>query len=67
MAVGHRKNLGGAAVDGLRTAGLVLGLLADLPRNYWTIAGHASDASPDGMQHLLNRANRFGDRQLNRS
>src|SRR6266508_2380643 len=32
----------------------VLGLLADLPRkNCWTIAEHAGDASPDGMQHLL--------------
>jgi hypothetical protein len=36
---------------------LVLGLLADLPRkNCWTIAEHAGDASPDGMQHLLARA-----------
>jgi SRSO17 transposase len=33
---------------------LVLGLLADLPRkNCWTIAEHAGDTSPDGMQHLL--------------
>jgi SRSO17 transposase len=32
----------------------VLGLLADLPRkNCWSIAGHAGDATPDGMQHLL--------------
>jgi hypothetical protein len=32
----------------------VLGLLADLPRkNCWTIAEHAGDATPDGMQHLL--------------
>ncbi len=36
---------------------LVLGLLADLPRkNCWTIAEHAGDATPDGMQHLLARA-----------
>jgi SRSO17 transposase len=36
---------------------LVLGLLSDLPRkNCWTIAEHAGDASPDGMQHLLARA-----------
>jgi SRSO17 transposase len=36
---------------------LVLGLLADLPRkNCWTIAEHAGDPSPDGMQHLLARA-----------
>jgi len=35
----------------------VLGLLADLPRkNCWTIAEHAGDPSPDGMQHLLARA-----------
>ena len=35
----------------------MLGLLADLPRrNCWTIAEHAGDASPDGMQHLLARA-----------
>jgi SRSO17 transposase len=32
----------------------VLGLLADLPRkNCWTIAEHAGQASPDGLQHLL--------------
>src|ERR687897_717975 len=36
---------------------LVLGLLADLPRkNCWTIAEHAGQATPDGMQHLLSRA-----------
>jgi hypothetical protein len=35
----------------------VLGLLAELPRkNCWTIAGHAGGRSPDGMQHLLERA-----------
>jgi SRSO17 transposase len=40
-----------------RTRALVLGLLADLPRkNCWTIAEHAGDATPDGMQHLLARA-----------
>ena len=33
------------------------GLLADLPRkNCWTIAEHAGDLTPDGMQHLLGRA-----------
>src|SRR5215211_4659230 len=33
---------------------LVLGLLVDLPRkNCWTIAEHAGQASPDGLQHLL--------------
>src|SRR5512132_239579 len=37
-----------------RARGFVLGLLADLPRkNCWTIAEHAGDATPDGMQHLL--------------
>jgi SRSO17 transposase len=40
-----------------RVRGFVLGLLADLPRkNCWTIAEHAGDATPDGMQHLLSRA-----------
>jgi SRSO17 transposase len=40
-----------------RARALVLGLLADLPRkNCWTIAEHAGDATPDGMQHLLARA-----------
>jgi SRSO17 transposase len=35
----------------------VLGLLADLPRkNCWTIAEHAGDTSPGGMQHFLARA-----------
>jgi SRSO17 transposase len=37
--------------------GFVLGLLARLPRkNCWTIAEHAGDATPDGMQHVLARA-----------
>lgn len=37
--------------------GIHAGLLADLPcKNCWTIAEHAGDASPDGMQHLLGRA-----------
>jgi SRSO17 transposase len=40
-----------------RARAFVLGLLADLPRkNCWTIAEHAGDATPDGMQHLLARA-----------
>jgi SRSO17 transposase len=40
-----------------RARALVLGLLAGLPRkNCWTIAEHAGDATPDGMQHLLGRA-----------
>ena len=45
---------------------LVLGLLADLPRkNCWTIAEHAGQASPDGLQHLL--AVQEVDRTLARS
>jgi SRSO17 transposase len=40
-----------------RVRRFVLGLLADLPRkNCWTIAEHAGDVNPDGMQHLLGRA-----------
>jgi SRSO17 transposase len=40
-----------------RARAFVAGLLADLPRkNCWTIAEHAGDATPDGMQHLLARA-----------
>jgi len=37
-----------------RARAFVLGLLAGLRRkNCWTIAEHAGDVSPDGMQHLL--------------
>lgn len=33
------------------------GMLAELPRkSCWSLAEHAGEASPDGMQHLLNRA-----------
>ena len=40
-----------------RVRRFVLGLLADLPRkNCWTIAEHAGEATPDGMQHLVERA-----------
>jgi SRSO17 transposase len=40
-----------------RAGAFVRGLLADLPRkNCWTIAEHAGDSTPDGMQHLLARA-----------
>lgn len=40
-----------------RARAFVRGLLADLPRkNCWTIAEHAGDPTPDGMQHLLGRA-----------
>ena len=40
-----------------RVRGFLLGLLADLPRkNCWTIAEHAGDPDPHGMQHLLARA-----------
>ena len=47
-----------ARVEPRRRAGaFVLGLLAELPRkNCSTIAGHVGDATPDGMQHLLERA-----------
>jgi SRSO17 transposase len=40
-----------------RVRGFLLGLLADLPRkNCWSIAEHAGDPDPHGMQHLLARA-----------
>jgi SRSO17 transposase len=40
-----------------RARGFLFGLLADLPRkNCWTIAEHAGDTDPHGMQHLLGRA-----------
>ncbi|MFG2915968.1 IS701 family transposase [Kitasatospora sp. NPDC048298] len=46
-----------------RARAFVLGLLADLPRkNCWTIAEHAGDASPAGMQHLLGRASWDADK-----
>lgn len=41
-----------------RAGAFLLGLLAGLPRvNCWTIAEHAGESTPDGMQHLLARAN----------
>ncbi|MEV4187419.1 IS701 family transposase [Streptosporangium canum] len=40
-----------------RARAMLLGLLAELPRkNCWTLAEHAGDQTPDGMQHLLSRA-----------
>ncbi len=46
-----------ARVERRRARAFVLGLLAELPRkNCWTIAEHAGDATPDGMQYLLERA-----------
>lgn len=40
-----------------RFRGLLEGLLAELPRkNCWTIAEHAGDRDPYGMQYLLSRA-----------
>jgi SRSO17 transposase len=40
-----------------RVRGFVYGLLADLPRkNCWTIAEHAGDPDPHGMQNFLARA-----------
>lgn len=40
-----------------RAGAFLLGLLAGLPRvNCWTIAEHAGESTPHGMQHLLGRA-----------
>jgi len=40
-----------------RGAGACCRLLAGLPRkNCWTLAEHAGDVTPGGMQHLLSRA-----------
>ncbi|WP_181009259.1 transposase, partial [Streptomyces sp. SM11] len=40
-----------------RARAFVLGLLSGLPRkNCWTLAEHAGDANPHGLQHLLSRA-----------
>jgi SRSO17 transposase len=40
-----------------RATAFVGGLLSDLPRkNCWTIAEHAGDPDPDGVQHLLAQA-----------
>ena len=40
-----------------RARAFVLGLLSELPRkNCWTLAEHAGDATPYGLQHLLSRA-----------
>ncbi len=40
-----------------RARGFLFGLLADLPRkNCWTVAEHAGDTDPHGMQYLLGRA-----------
>ncbi|MEU4303403.1 IS701 family transposase [Kitasatospora aureofaciens] len=49
-----------------RARAFVLGLLAELPRkNCWTIAEHAGDTSPAGMQHLLSRASWDADQVRN--
>ncbi len=40
-----------------RLARFLRGMTAELPRKTcWSIAEHVGEASPDGMQHLLNRA-----------
>lgn len=40
-----------------RARGFVFGLLAELPRkNCWTLAEHAGDVDPHGMQYFLGRA-----------
>jgi hypothetical protein len=37
-----------------RARAFVLSLLAELPpKNCWTIAEHAGDGTPNGIQHLL--------------
>ncbi|MFI6273408.1 IS701 family transposase [Micromonospora zamorensis] len=47
-----------------RVRDFVRGLLAPLPaKNCWTIAEHAGDTSPDGMQDLLNRV-RWDDAEV---
>jgi SRSO17 transposase len=47
-----------ARVETRRRAGrFVRALLADLPRkNCWSVAEHAGDADPYGVQHFLSRA-----------
>jgi hypothetical protein len=58
-----------ARVDPRRRArALVLGLLSDLPRkNCWTLAEHAGDATPDGIQHLyVSRSGKTLDRWASR-
>ncbi|ROO59783.1 DDE superfamily endonuclease [Micromonospora sp. Llam0] len=53
MMIGHRFR---RPEPRRRVRDFVRGLLAPLPRkNCWTIAEHAGDASPDGMQDLLTR------------
>jgi SRSO17 transposase len=53
LRVGHRFR----RVEPRRARAFVAGLLAGLARkNCWTIAGHAGDTTPGGMQHLLSRA-----------
>ena len=48
-----------ARYEPLRHAGeLILGMVSSLDRkNCWTIAEHRGAATPDGLQHLLARAN----------
>ncbi|MEU5882693.1 IS701 family transposase [Spirillospora sp. NPDC047279] len=49
-----------------RARGLVSGLLAESPRkNCWTLAEHAGDATPYGMQYLLSRASWDADQVRN--
>lgn len=45
-----------------RVRAFLLGLMAGLPRaNCWTVAEHAGDTNPHGMQRLLSRAVRDAD------
>ena len=40
-----------------RARELLLGLVSELPsKNCWTLAEHAGNATPDGLQHLLRKA-----------
>jgi hypothetical protein len=44
-----------------RVRDFVAGLLAPLPvKNCWTIAEHAGDTSPGGMQDFVGRASQLG-------
>ncbi|MFB9547821.1 transposase, partial [Micromonospora sagamiensis] len=53
LTVGHRFR---RPEPRRRVRDFVRGLLAPLPRkNCWTIAEHAGDSGPDGMQDLLTR------------
>ncbi|MER5986713.1 transposase [Streptomyces sp. NPDC001787] len=55
----HGPDRGPVRTGRTPTSGLAVGarLLSDLPRkDCWTIAERAGESTPDGMQHLLGRA-----------